>query len=56
MAVIHDGKLTHETIIDFCLATQTSYRHIVLGESPICDIGKKNELYKILIEKSDYTL
>lgn len=56
MAAIHDNKLTHEAVIDFCLATQTSYRYIVLGVSPIYDVDKKNELYKRLIEKSDYTL
>lgn len=56
MAAIHDGKLTHEAVIDFCLATQTSYRYIVLGVPPIYDTDKKNDLYKRLIEKSDYTL
>lgn len=56
MAAIHDNKLTHEAVIDFCLATKTSYRYIVLGKSPICDTEQKNELYKRLIEKSDYTL
>ena len=56
MAAIHDNKLTHEAVIDFCLETQTSYRYIVLGVPPIYDTDKKNDLYKRLIEKSDYTL
>ena len=56
MGIIHDGKPTHEAVIDFCQATQTSYRYIVLGETPIYDTDGKNGLYKRLIEKSDYTL
>ncbi len=47
---------THKDIIEFCIATNTNYRYIMIGEYPICDTDDKNLLYEKLIEKSDYTL
>lgn len=51
-----DFDFTHKDIIEFCIATNTNYRYIMIGEYPICDTDNKNLLYEKLIEKSDYTL
>lgn len=44
------------TLINFCLDTNTNYRHLILGETPICDTEGRNKLYKRLIDKKDFTL
>ena len=53
---LRNMDFTHKDIIDFCIATNTSYRYIMIGEYPICDTDNKNLLYEKLIDKSDYTL
>ena len=55
---IVDGEsaLTHDFVINFCLLTNTSYRYIILGKTPIYDSDEKNNLYKRLIEKNDFTI
>lgn len=54
---IVDGNsaLTHDFIIDFCILTNTSYKYLMLGQTPIYD-DEKNNLYKRLIAKKDYTI
>lgn len=54
---IVDGEkeLTHDFVIEFCILTSTSYRYLVLGQMPIYD-NEKNNLYKRLIAKKDYTI
>ncbi len=53
---LRNMDFTHKDIIEFCIATNTNYRYILIGEYPICDSDNKNLLYEKLIEKSDYTL
>lgn len=53
---LRNMDFTHKDIIEFCIATNTSYRYIMIGEYPICDTDNKNLLYEKLIDKSDYTL
>ena len=53
---LRNMDFTHKDIIEFCIATNTNYRHIMIGEYPICDTDDRNLLYEKLIEKSDYTL
>ena len=48
--------LTHEFVIAFCILTNTSYKYIVLGISPIYDVVGKNNMYKHLIDKRDYSI
>lgn len=54
---IVDGNsaLTHAFVIEFCILTNTSYRYLILGQTPIYD-DEKNNLYKRLIAKKDYTI
>lgn len=56
LSSLRNMDFTHKDIIEFCIATNTSYRYIMIGEYPICDTDNKNLLYEKLIDKSDYTL
>lgn len=55
---IIDGEniLTHDFIIEFCILTNTNYKYILLGQTPIYDVDNNNYLYKRLIANKDFSI